>query len=79
MKNARQKGVKCCDELRQMALEHIDRLKIAGDHVVFPRVAAEFAAGAYAVDGNGELYYRGEKVLSVQFSGNEPPVKLLKS
>ena len=79
MKNARQKGGKCCDELRQMALEHIDRLKIAGDHVVFPRVVAEFAAGAYAVDGNGELYYRGEKVLSVQFSGNEPPVKLLKS
>ena len=52
MRSARQPGVKVCDRLRQLALEHIELLKVAGDHVVFPRAAAEFASGVFAEEGN---------------------------
>ena len=78
MRSARQPGVKVCDGLRQLALEHIERLKVAGDHVVFPRAAAEFASGFFAEEGN-DLYYRGDKVLSVVYSTTKPPEKILKN
>ena len=78
LKAARQAGVKCSDALRQLALEHIEKLKVAGDHVVFPRAAADFAAGAFAEEGN-DLYYRNEKVLSVVYSTTRAPEKFLKS
>jgi folate-dependent phosphoribosylglycinamide formyltransferase PurN len=76
LKAARVPG--CSDRLRQMAFEHIERLKTAGDHVVFPRVAADFAAGFFAVDGE-QLLYRGEKVLSVEYSTSAPPRSVYES
>ena len=46
--------------------------------MVFPRAAADFAAGAFAEEGN-DLYYRNEKVLSVVYSTTRAPEKFLKS
>lgn len=75
IKAARVPGVKCSDALRSIALEHIERLKVAGDHVVFPRAAADFAAGAFSFDGS-ELYYRGTGVVSVEYSADSPAVPI---
>ena len=66
-------GVPCRDLLRRLALEHIERLKAAGDHVIFPRAAADFAAGAFGTDEQGNLYYRGRKVTTVEYSDSAPP------
>ena len=76
VKNGRPKGVRCCDVLRQSALEHIEKLKTAGDHVVFPRVVSDFAAGAFVTDEDGGLFYHGEKVVSVEYSAELPPEPL---
>ena len=76
MKEARKPGVQCCDALRKIALEHIERLKIMGDHVVFPRVTADFAAGFFAVE-EGQLFYRKEKILSVEYTIESAPRPLL--
>ena len=65
-------GQKCCDPLREMALEHIEKLKVAGDHVVFPRAASDFASGLFSVEDD-RLFYRGERVLSVEYSVDLPP------
>lgn len=65
-------GTKCTDALRQLALEHIDRLKLRGDHVVFPRAAADFAAGRFSTDGT-KLYYRNTPVLTVEYSADKDP------
>lgn len=65
-------GTKCTDLLRQTALKHIERLKTAGDHVVFPRAAADFASGFFAVEKE-QLYYKNEKVLSVEYTSCAPP------
>ena len=75
MKNARKSGVKCSDALRELALEHIERLKVAGDHVVFPQVTADFAAGCFAEE-EGQLFYRSERVLSVEYTVDSPPRSL---
>ena len=36
---------------------NLERLKLCGDHVVFPRVADDFAAGRFGLDG-GRLCFR---------------------
>ena len=74
-KRARTPGQMCCDPLRKMALEHIEKLKTAGDHVVFPRAAADFASGLFSVEDD-RLFYRGERVLSVEYSEDSPPRSL---
>lgn len=39
------------DMLRQLAERNVERLKYAGDHVVLPRAAADFAAGRFFSEG----------------------------
>ena len=78
LRRNRIKGVPCRDKLRTLALEHIDRLKINGDHVVFPRAAADFAAGLFTTE-NEKLFYCGHEVLSVEYSLQETPRMLLKN
>ena len=39
------------DRLRRLARLNVERLKYAGDHVVLPRAAADFAAGRFFSDG----------------------------
>ena len=68
-------GQKCCDPLREMALEHVHYRKnrqVAGDHVVFPRTASDFASGLFSVEDD-RLFYRGERILSVEYSVDSPP------
>lgn len=55
------------DILRRVAIDNIEKLKLLGDHVIFPAAAEDFAAGCFAVDGE-TLFYRGQKVLSVEYS-----------
>ncbi len=47
------------DALRRLALDHIERLKTDGDHVVFPRVAEDFARGRFALEGE-RLFFRND-------------------
>jgi len=67
------------DRLREIAAHNIERLKTAGDHVVFPRAAADFAAGRFGVDEAGALYYRGQssaewqRVRTVEYSASAAP------
>lgn len=69
----RKKGEPVSDILRELAAEHIERLKIYGDHCVFPAAADDFAAGRFAVDGTGKLHYSVNgsfiAVETVQYSG----------
>ena len=50
-------GVRVTDELRALALQNIEVLKVQGDHVVLPAVLRRFAAGDYA-SRDGQLYCR---------------------
>ena len=50
-------GAKISDELRALALADIERLKVKGDHVVFPAAVRAFAAGKYA-ERDGQLFWR---------------------
>ena len=68
-------GTRCNDVLRNLALAHIERLKLRGDHIVFPRATADFAAGAFNCDG-GQLFYKGAPVLSVEYSTDKAPRKI---
>lgn len=45
------------DELRRIAVANLERLKVAGDHVVLPRVTADFAAGRFGTDEAGRLCF----------------------
>jgi len=47
------------DRLRELAERNLERLKVCGDHVVLPRVADDFAAGRFGVDG-GKLCFRDD-------------------
>ncbi len=69
------------DILSSLALKNIEKLKIYGDHVVFPRSIEAFAAGCYG-DFDGQLFFRNspdgvfEKIETVEFgSDNFSPVK----
>lgn len=68
-------GTRCRDVLRELALAHIERLKTSGDHIVFPRAAADFASGAFKCD-SGQLFYKGAPVLSVEYSTDKAPRKI---
>lgn len=72
LKAQRVPGIKCTDALRRIALEHIERLKIAGDHVILPRAAADFASGFFSVEKE-QLYYKNEKVQTVEYTLSAPP------
>ena len=66
------------DPLARLANYNVDRLKEAGDWIVFPRVVRDFAAGLFQME-DGVLCYRGEPVSSVWYPvGGAPrplPVK----
>lgn len=67
------------DRLREIAAHNIERLKTAGDHVVFPRAAADFAAGRFGTDDAGTLYYRRrgsaewQRIRTVEYSLSTAP------
>lgn len=67
------------DRLREIAAHNIGRLKNAGDHIVFPRAAADFAAGCFGTDGEGGLHYRPrgsakwQKIRTVEYSAAGAP------
>lgn len=46
------------DELRRLADKNVEKLKLYGDHVVFPAVLEHFVRGDYALDENGALLFR---------------------
>ena len=46
------------DELRRLADKNVERLKVEGDHVVFPAVLEHFVRGDYALDENGTLLFK---------------------
>lgn len=67
------------DRLREIAAHNIERLKKAGDHIVFPRAAADFAAGCFGVDEAGALHYRRDRsapwlgIRTVEYSADAAP------
>lgn len=46
------------DEFESLASYNQDKLKAEGDWLVFPPVVADFAAGKFAMDADGKLYYK---------------------
>ena len=78
IKNARKAGVKVNDPLRQMALEHIERLKVNGDHIVFPPAASDFASGLFHCEGD-KLFYRHQEVLTVEYTAGRKPNPVFKT
>jgi uncharacterized protein (DUF2062 family)/folate-dependent phosphoribosylglycinamide formyltransferase PurN len=83
IKNARSKGA-ADDELRSIAKNAIETLKIHGDHVVLPQVVEFFAAGRYGCDENGSLYLRNtdddnwRAIETVEFFDGKAPRERLK-
>lgn len=67
------------DELRRVALENIEKLKVSGDHVVFPQVLSLFARGCYGCGDDGITRFREtedspwQPVRSVEFSASRAP------
>jgi len=51
IRDARVPGRPVNDRLRRLALKNVERLKTAGDHVVLPRAADDFAAGRFHAKG----------------------------
>lgn len=51
VRDRRVPGRKVDDLLRRLAEKNVERLKIAGDHVVLPRAAEDFAAGRFHAEG----------------------------
>ena len=72
---AARKPGKVDDPLRQLAAANVEKLKINGDHVVFPQAVDDFAAGKFALDGK-QLFYNGKATVSVEYSADFLP-KLL--
>ena len=50
------------EQAERIAGEHQDRLKEAGDWVIFPRSIEDIAKGKYAEDENGLLHYEGKPI-----------------
>ena len=73
-------GVTPVDRLREIADASLEKLKIHGDHVIFPKVVADFAMGRYAVGQGDQLYYeingRFTAVKTVEYPENSSPVPL---
>ena len=68
---ARVPGKPVNDPLRRLAVENVERLKVAGDHVVLPRAVEDFAAGRFYAEGRtvGFLADDGElrRTLTVEY------------
>ena len=56
---ARVRGVPVADKLREVAKFNVERLKVAGDHVVLPQAVEDFAAGRFYAEGE-RLGYLGD-------------------
>lgn len=73
-------GVTPADRLREVADASLEELKIHGDHVIFPRVVADFARGRYAVDASEQLYYEVDgkfvPVKTVEYPENASPIPM---
>ena len=71
-------GVTPTDRLREVADASLEELKIHGDHVIFPKVIADFARGLYAVDTKGQLYYEIDgkftPVTTVEYPEDAAPI-----
>ena len=55
------------DALRQVAHHNVERLKVKGDHVVFPLTINEYAKGTYSFAEN-KLFWNNKEVLTIEFS-----------
>lgn len=72
------------DLLAQVARHNLERLKVSGDWVVFPRVVEDFASNRFALDSAGQLCYRMKKdgefqrVRSVEYALDAAPKPLLR-
>ena len=55
------------DELEALAAFNQERLKYAGDHLVLPKTVAMFAANRYSLDAEGNLYWDGQKIKTIEF------------
>ena len=51
VRNRRVPGRKVDDLLRRLAEKNVEHLKVAGDHIVLPRAAEDFAAGRFRAEG----------------------------
>lgn len=71
LRAARIPGRPVNDKLRRLATANVERLKVAGDHVVLPRAAEDFAAGRFYAEGKtvGFLTDDGEvrRTLTVEY------------
>ena len=60
------------DPLAQLAIHNVERLKEAGDWIVFPRVVRDFASGLFSMEED-TLYYRDQPVSAVLYSKDGAP------
>ena len=68
------------DLLEEVAAHNLETLKHAGDWDLFPRVAADFAAGRFGESPDGALTYDGHPVHTVDYSEAIPkPLYLTQS
>ena len=68
------------DLLEEVAAHNLETLKRAGDWDLFPRVAADFAAGRFGESPDGALTYDGHPVHTVDYSEAIPkPLYLTQS
>ena len=66
------------DLLSELAVANQERLKFAGDHVVYPEVIDDFAQGKFAESDNGQLLFNGTEVKTVEYhqDGTRTPIPL---
>ena len=66
------------DLLFDLANYNQERLKSAGDHIVYHRVIDDFAAGLFSESGSGALLYRGQPVKTLEYrtDGSILPIPL---
>jgi folate-dependent phosphoribosylglycinamide formyltransferase PurN len=59
-----QKNLKNPSDAKEIAQENQERLKKAGDWIIFPKTIEYLARGFYAADAEGNLYYNGSLIPS---------------
>ena len=66
------------DLLFELATMNQERLKLTGDHSVYPAVIDDFTANCFAESDDGKLLYRGEAVRTVEYcrDGRRVPIPL---
>lgn len=64
------------DILSELAAWNQERLKFAGDHLVYPRVIDDFALGRFTESDSGQLLYDGKAVKTVEYhaDGRKTPI-----